>query len=255
MAHRFDCSEICFINAVHVAIRVNDVIVVVSSSQSPTEGVVNQTELCQGQKRETSSKRRSEIWMYNLWTESWRDCILPQGKKFPFTSDQRSVAIDSDIFMFGGHDSKSDLWKLTRRTGDVFDWNIIGIEDLKRPSPRVSHCMWQHGNKMWVYGGFGVPPADGYLNDHGDFTRSVDALGCNNQLLSFDPTTETWENMACSGDLPSLGRNKKSAIIKDTVYMYKFEYSVDECVNEFHELNMYSHIWTQIEYKGSRLLL
>ena len=84
------------------------------------------------------------IWTYNLWTEQWWEFKIPLGKILPNTSPyQDGVAVESDIYMFGGYfESDNDFWTLTRKTDGTFDWNVINIEDeTKMPSPRIYFCI------------------------------------------------------------------------------------------------------------------
>ena len=91
------------------------------------------------------------IWTYNLWTEHWWEFKIPPGKILPSTApNQRGVAIDSDIYFFGGLNGfDNTFWKLIRKTDGTFDWNTINIGDkTKKPSPRINSCIWAHEKKV-----------------------------------------------------------------------------------------------------------
>ena len=145
------------------------------------------------------STKRRRIWIYNLWTEQWKKHQLSRGKWLPVDEDQRGVEIQSDIYMFGGF--SYPLWKLAMHKGESVAWNKIEIKFYsKTPSQREGHSVWKHNDKMWIFGGYGMPPV-GHLNDHGEFVscysggvNGVD-FGHNNQLLSYDPCIETWTNV------------------------------------------------------------
>ena len=180
------------------------------------------------------------IWIYNLWTERWRKYSIQNQEELPEVKlGQSGVVIGTDVYIFGGH----DLWKLTANAPFVF--SMIHVEDkTKVPSPRFQHCAWEHGEKMWVFGGFGQS-AEGYLNDHGDFIDVIwqGAFG-NNQLLSYDPSTNTWTDVKCSGEVPSPQMRCSAAKMQDTVWLYGRIVSFS---HDLYKLNMCSFAWTKIE--------
>ena len=241
MAHNVDepCTE-CLNN--HVAVRMKDCIVVVSSSSN-----------------------FHEIWKYNLWMERWQYCSITKPTQLPSTKGQYGVAIGSVIYLLSSGISsegdlsrnrlrqcKSMLCKLTETGDNSFEWNTIDIENrTKMPSPRYGYCCWKHGNKMWIFGGEGESPAD-YLNDYGDFLADGwDSWflgwdsGWNNQLLCFNPSTQTWINLACSGDVPSPRSYAAAAVMQDKMWLYG-GFSRGRIIDDLHELNMHSFEWTQI---------
>ena len=141
--------------------------------------------------------------------------------------------------------------KLTRNANGSFVSSKIHIDNQKKvPSSRFCHCAWEHGEKMWVFGGFGPSPVD-YLNDHGDFVpwgaSGGTTYGNNNQLFSFDPTARTWTNAECFGDIPSPRGEASTAIVEDTVWLYGGSTNKIIFNNDLHELNMLSFTWTKIE--------
>ena len=93
------------------------------------------------------------------------------------------------------------------------------MQDHEMPSPRESHCCWDYGDKMWIFGGYGESPA-GYLNDYGDHEEKEDDCWRNNQLLSFDPSVRTWKSMKCFGHVPSPRDSASVAVIKEKCWLY-----------------------------------
>ena len=77
------------------------------------------------------------IWMYNLYSEQWRQHVIPESEKVPVNCQGAcAVSIGSDIYMFGGlevHQRKrriildtsekatNSLWKLTA-CNECFTW-------------------------------------------------------------------------------------------------------------------------------------
>ena len=216
MAEKVEQSPRHLVN--HVAVRMKDYIAVFVS--------------------EKQTGHKHEYWTYNLWTEQWKKCPIKQDVWFSNTQRMCGVAIQSVIYMFGGHFS-SNLWKLTQSTDGSFEWNKILMEKHKMPSPRSGHCGWEHGDKMWIFGGYGLSP-DGYINDHGDFH-----LMNNNQLFSYDPLMQIWKNIECYGDVPSPRESASAATINDKVWLHGGHTGVG-WENKLYELSMNSFSWTHI---------
>lgn len=108
---------------------------------------------------------------------------VPQGEELSFdlsTDYCTAVAIESEVYVFGPgitpDSMNSLLWELTRCPDGSFKWSKIH-DDLTKgmPPPRICHCAWEYGQKMWIFGG---------AND------SVVDLAVGNELLYFDPSTQ-----------------------------------------------------------------
>ena len=192
-----------------------------------------------------------EFWKYNLWTEQWRKCPIKRHLQFPRTEYLRGAAIRSVVYMFGGGPTPSNtLWKLIQNSDGSFGWKTILMENKKMPSPRIDHCGWENGDKLWIFGGYGKSPV-GYMNDHGDFAGNLprwDGMCGNNQLFSYDPLMQSWKNMACYGDVPSPQGSHIVATSKEKVWLYGGYSGAPGavCKNKLYELNMESLVWTHI---------
>ena len=190
--------------------------------------------------------------MYNLYTEQWNKHGIPAGTMAPPpTHAACAVAIDSDIYMFGGISMKTpanrtnDLWKLSRTANACFEWSKIEIlSEGKSPSPRSRHSGWEYDGKLWTFGGSGRYPI-GFLNDHGDYDFQ---FSLNNQLLCFDPTCQEWMNPKCSGCVPPPVADHANIIITDNVWQFGgYTGASFKGCDELYELNMRSLFWTKIE--------
>ena len=220
MAYKIKPSTQCLQK--HIAVRMKDCIVVNSCTKYSTQ----------------------EIWVYNLWTEQWRKCSIVKGMKLPLIhSDQCSVAMGSVIYLFGGLNFSK---LMATEDGSFAGHTIIMGDRTKMPSPRVGHCGWEYEDAMWIFGGEGTSPV-GYLNDHGDFVLRwmLPPSGHNNQLLCFDPSSQTWANVACAEDVPSPRSGATATIIKHKLWLFGGRSTVLS-TNDLYELNMHSLVWTQI---------
>ena len=189
-----------------------------------------------------------EIFMYNLYTEQWRNLKHIPGDKLPAPREQACAAvIGKDIYMFGGkHPFRAgafnDLWKLTSITKGGFTWCKIEFQcNVKLPSPRYEHCAWEYENCMWVFGGFvSLEDQSEYLNDHGEFSNWY-----TNQLLCYDPSTQLWTNPQSFGTVPSPRSKCPIALIGDKVWLrggFGIHRIKKDC---FFQLDMKSRTWTQ----------
>ena len=160
------------------------------------------------------------------------------------------------FFLFGGRDYTiecnvtNDVWRLSATHKGCFIWSKINIKHTsKSPSPREGHTGWDYRENLYIFGGSG-PPLHGYINEHGDFKLTFEIrdfqVGCNNQLLCFDPSTETWTNLKSSGSVPAPQRGHSTARIRENVWLFGGN---DQSVlhTGLFELNMHSFLWTQIQ--------
>ena len=201
-----------------------------------------------------SRNERHRLWIYNLWTEHWTKYDLPRGKLLPVENHQRGVQIGSAIYMSGGTNM---VWKLMKCRNNLFTYKRIQIKDhTKKPSPRHHHCAWEYDKKMWIFGGYGIPP-DGYINNYGDFTRDFTHTGAypngfHNQLLSYEPFRKIWTDVACSGDVPAPQARASAALLNDKVYLHGGYPSNIPYRGDLYELDMPSITWTRIKPTGLR---
>ena len=195
------------------------------------------------------------IWMYNLYTEQWRQHQIPEHEVAPpAINDPCAVAIGTCIYLFGGTnkitlDMTNALWKLTKTQG-YFHWDKAACQSsVKLPSPRWRHSGWEYGGCLWIFGGYGSP-LDQYLNDHGDFTlypQGIYGEGFNNQLLCYDPSTQTWTNPECFGAVPLPQCGFASTIIQNKVWLFDGADEDFGTPSALFQIDMHSQMWTQIE--------
>ena len=238
MAENMEPSVQCLEN--HVAVRIDDFIVILSLMEHgdvPGEKVL-------------------EIWRYNLWTEQWRQCPTIYGKHLPSTTGrtgQHAVPIESVIYMYCQcftYCGKLMIWKLTRCSDHSFGLSTIYMEGKsKMPSPRCSQCVWEYDDKMLIFGGYGPSPT-GFLVDHGFFFR-YGSLWLNNQLCSNNPSSQTWQNVQCSGDVPEPQMYASVARIQNKVWLYGGSIGPSNIAfyehKNFYEMNMTNLSWTRID--------
>ena len=241
----------------HVAVRVKGCIIVFGGKSGLCENLM------------------TEIRIYNLYTEHWRKYYAPQIPECPPSSFFASaVAIGSAIYMYDA----GLTWKLTKckdfpnkpqclwtwyscklaANGWVsplrLKWSKIQIKNDKEPSPCRCQSGWEHNNKLWIFGGYGNEPT-GYLSDHVEFLSPPgDNIGYNNQFLCFDPVVQEWENLQCSGSIPSPRCYSSTAVVRNTVWLYGGMQGPQSVLYDLYHLDMQHLTWTEIEIKEQILL-
>ena len=194
----------------HTAVRLDHFIIVTGGQVHKYRGML-------------STHRGRRIYTYNLYTEDWRQYVIPSQKQAPkCLSAMCGVRIGTDIFIFSApihvasdRDLRSNLWRLRRQTNRCFVWSIVSVKKgTKRPSPRIQYSSWEHNQKVWIFGGHG-PSLEGWLNDYGD----SDGL-TNNQLFHFDFTVKKWSDMKCFGKIPAPRTQSATTIIGDKLFLF-----------------------------------
>ncbi|CAK4072264.1 unnamed protein product [Aphanomyces euteiches] len=199
----------------------------------------------------------STIWQFDsqMW-QPWTGCTAVYGEDVPTRRSNHAAAVWNDILLvFGGWDSQGlrplgdlellDLrtqcwthgstigeppcprgnptvvvdpqharafiyggWNGQTRYGDIFRldlktwmWTQVVDQGSTRPSPRTDHSAvwWPLRQAMVVFGGTGNAP----LND----------------VWLFDTTTESWEELECSGMVPSPRTSHAAVIHGNTMIM------------------------------------
>lgn len=195
------------------------------------------------------------IWMYNLYTEQWSKQTIPESVICPPSLFRAcAVAIKENVFLFGGVNLlngsfSNDLWNLCKSAEGLFTWCKVVTENLKLPSPRVTHSGWTYLGKMWIFGGYG-PSIDRYLNDNGEFEQGRGDNGFNNQLLTFSPSCNEWINLECIGSIPPPCVSHASATIGEIVWLYG-GCNAAIVFDDLYELNMSSLRWTHVQIGGT----
>ena len=209
----------------HLAVRVKDYVLVYNCPRA-------------------TNNKEHVIWSYNLFTEQWKKYDTLGKECAPQEIDGASaVAIEADVYMFGGFVPNS-LWRLTISENNDFTWfKLQNKRNFETPSERDYHSAWKYKKNMWIFGGFGFSITP-FLNKHGDFRA-----GYNNQLLCYDPRHEMWTNPPCSGAVPSPRMSHATTIIGHNVWLYggiEFHSQRQELA-DFYVMNMESYVWVQIE--------
>ena len=197
------------------------------------------------------------IWMYNLYTEEWNKHVIPCTNVAPKPFHGAvGVVINGAIYTFGGmhtedSNNRNELWTLSKAKRECFTWNFNETPcEEESPSARAGHTGWKYAGKLWTLGGWGPSP-QGYLNKHGSFAGHFSCKR-NNQLLCYDPTSQTWTNLQCFGTVPSPRSHHACAAIKEKVWLFGGSDGRQQ-MEDFFELTMHSLTWIQIQSGQHRI--
>ena len=174
--------------------------------------------------------------------------MITESEPAPHHSvDACAVAISVDVYVFGGFHTSSwtrtnALWTLKRTSETSYVWNEVPtVDNRKAPSPRGGHRGWEYAGHLWVFGGCG------YLNDSREYFHIWNNHGWNNQLLSFDPSSQEWANPKCSRAIPSPCNKCAVTIVSHNVWFYGGLGASSTVCDGLYKLNMPSLIWTHIQ--------
>ena len=194
------------------------------------------------------------IWMFNMFTEQWSKHVIPESEAVRnYSVHGCAVAISDDVYVFGGfnvwsYSRTNALWTLKRTSETSYVWSEVPtMDNMKAPSPREYLSGWEYTGHLWVFAGYGLSPV-GYLNDSGEFYHAISnhMHGWNNQLLSFDPSSQEWTNPKSTGAIPSPRLNYAVTTVGRNVWLHG-GCGRGVVFDELYKLNMSSLIWTQIQ--------
>ncbi|XP_013400168.1 kelch domain-containing protein 2-like [Lingula anatina] len=199
-----------------------------------------------------------ELWIYDSYLDSWQLRILEPEEDTsincpPGTSGASAVLKGDAVYLFGGHCYAGNTNELYRLNLQEFCWEYVHSNSLK-PSPRDKLSMWEYGNSLYVFGGFG-PPLEGYLKEHGIWIpdeSSSSYRGWNNQLLDFDLKTRMWSNPKCSGPVPSPRAAHAATRVGNKVYLFGGRHC-SQRLNDLHCLNLDTMTWSGSLHTGGSI--
>ncbi|ESO90158.1 hypothetical protein LOTGIDRAFT_218243 [Lottia gigantea] len=191
-----------------------------------------------------------DIWVYNLELETWK-LHKSRGEVPNGMSGSCSCVYDEFLYVIAGHSYEGNVNTVHKLNLKTLTWSKLTVlgEAL---SPRDKATCWCYDNKIYVFGGFGVP-LNHYIHDHGNFEfdptlqmrdrGSLHNRGWNNQVVVFDIKDETWSNPKCKGVLPQPRAAHATARIGDNVYLFGGRYLYDR-LNDLHCLNLKTLTWS-----------
>ena len=126
----------------------------------------------------------------------------------------------------------------------LFTWTWTILDPGGQPPPGVPFdcrymSSWVYNERIYIFGGYGV-------NEEFEITYS-------NHLSCYNPSTNNWELVHQSGDIPSPRRGQVTTIAEDTVFLFgghNDNHHQDSPHGELYMLDMNNLHWTRIHEAG-----
>ncbi|KAK3914832.1 Kelch domain-containing protein 1 [Frankliniella fusca] len=157
---------------------------------------------------ETHHHATDELFVYETHSELWERKLL-KGDIPPRSSGGCGVVLGDTLYIFGGKEigvvrtefefdgNINDLYALNLIT---MTWSLLKPKGTP-PIPCEKLVGWEHGGKLYFFGGFGPIP-----DRHVFFHYVIDdetGSAWNNQFFGYNPITNNWEWPYVNGEPPS----------------------------------------------------
>lgn len=229
----------------------------------------------------------SEIWVYNGLTQTWTS-RRTQGDVPSKCSGAAACVLDDSMFVVAGfHRIIISLKSLREKGGpldqlmdsseeededeevfsveishniwtlDLNSWMWTKLEPAGDPPLRCDKtACWSHGDRVFLFGGFGPPPSASHADKLGAlFSFVVDPTttqgyggytrGWSNQLVAYNTVTDRWEWPMCSGVPPSPRAAHSVCVVGDTAYVFGGRH-MDQRLNDLHALDLVNLTWSLV---------
>jgi len=193
--------------------------------------------------------RQDEIWVFDSEIKKWH-LKRTTGEAPHGTSGACGVIAEQFLYIMFGHNDLGNTSDVYRIGFHDYKWEQVSFTSATSPAPRDKLTAWIYGNKIFTFGGYGVP-LNGFLNDHGDYFLDSTTVptgycrGWNNQTTTFDPRTSLWSNPACSGNIPPPRAAHATALLMDHAYLFGGRFNEDR-LNDLYSLHLPSLVWTKL---------
>ncbi|KAK3609281.1 hypothetical protein CHS0354_001883 [Potamilus streckersoni] len=189
-----------------------------------------------------------EVHMYHTEFKYWLK-IKTSGVILPGLSGAGGYLVNRKLYVFAGSSANGNVNTLYQLDLTTWIWSMVPVTE-PLPSPRDKFAYWSYNNKLYCFGGFGIPLYD-YLNGNGTFVQDDTdpasfhqvVRGWNNQLLIFDLDSNTWSNPKCQGPVPLPRAAHAACRFGHKVYMFGGRYR-DQRMNDLHCLDLESLTWS-----------
>ncbi|ORY84376.1 hypothetical protein BCR37DRAFT_336452, partial [Protomyces lactucae-debilis] len=180
----------------------------------------------------------NNLYVLNTTTKAWSIAAVNGGK--PVSRSGHSMTlVGSHLIIFGGKGANGIIFNdmLMYNVETLFSfaskWQEVSSNRSMRASPRSNHTAVVHADKLYIFGGLSDDKV------HSDFWE-------------YDPETETWFEIECSGYLPGPRHSHAAVVIDGIMYMFggvndKGQYSGDMFAYRFA-----SRYWHRVDMTNVR---
>jgi len=142
----------------------------------------------------------------------------------------------------------NDLWRL-----DLTSWTWTKLEpDGRRPLRCDKTACWSYNNRIYLFGGFGPPPALAGKTfseppdcdfEEDPSTSGMYPRGWSNQLVCYNTVTNVWEWPVTTGPTPKPRAAHTVSVIGDVAYVFGGRHQ-DVRMNDLHRLDLVTMSWS-----------
>ena len=189
-----------------------------------------------------------ELLLFCPASQTW-SCVITTGDIPPGRSGTAAVLEGDFLFIACGFDqdifNRSDrIWSLDLR---FMVWKQL-LPSGKPPIKSDKGCGWTFEGKIYVFGGFGLKPLGSEVLES-DFTeieeRTPEVSGWTNQLVCYDPVTNTWSWPRTHGRPPLPRAGHAVSIVGSKVFILGGRNGGSR-LSDLHSLDMGSMVWENI---------
>ncbi|VBB88375.1 Conserved hypothetical protein [Yarrowia lipolytica] len=175
------------------------------------------------------------LYLLNTSTLKWT-VANPKGSRPAGRYGHSLSTVGSKLFVFGGQLDDyffDDLvcFDLTKLRSPECRWTTIEPADGVSPPPRTNHTVVTYQDKLYMYGG-----TDGQL--------------WYSDTWCFDPVTNLWTQLNCSGFIPTPSEGHAATVVNDIMYVFGGRSSKGDDLGVLSALKLSSKRWFTFENMG-----
>lgn len=185
----------------------------------------------------------SKTWIYDIKRQKWGSREA-DGDVPPRLSGSCCAIVGHNLYIFGGltWEYLNTVYFLDLST---FVWTRV-MPDSEKPSPRDKFGCWVTNQKIVYFGGYGMPPSTDCIKG-GKFIFHDELHGWNNDLISFDTTSNMWISLPHSDSHTPSPRAAHACTKVGNNEGYLFGgRSRDQRLNDLYSLSFLTNTWCQI---------
>lgn len=175
------------------------------------------------------------LYLLNTSTLKWT-VANPKGSRPAGRYGHSLSTVGSKLFVFGGQLDDyffDDLvcFDLTKLRSPECRWTTIEPADGVTPPPRTNHTVVTYQDKLYMYGG-----TDGQL--------------WYSDTWCFDPVTNIWTQLNCSGFIPTPSEGHAATVVNDIMYVFGGRSSKGDDLGVLSALKLSAKRWFTFENMG-----
>uniref|UniRef100_A0AC34R7A6 Kelch domain-containing protein 3 n=1 Tax=Panagrolaimus sp. JU765 TaxID=591449 RepID=A0AC34R7A6_9BILA len=152
----------------------------------------------------SSSLFSNDVYEFSFESSTWKT-VRTSGKTPSPRDFHASCVVGNKMYVFGGRGDDNDEYYCDKLFYLDLDTKIWAVVETKGdiPKGRRSHTIWNHQDKLYMFGGF-ESKNDSHFND----------------LYRFDPTSSTWTRILADGQSPCPRRRHCACLVDHRVFIF-----------------------------------